>query len=68
MSSKTDDYNALVNIIERIIRATSDPHEKEGLDNFVFFFFLNRNKKTPKQVFFLLSMKLSCQKLIFCSC
>ena len=32
MSSKIDDYNALVNIIERIIRATSDPHEKEGLD------------------------------------
>lgn len=32
MSSKTDDYNALVNIIERINRATSDPHEKEGLD------------------------------------
>ena len=32
MSSKTDDYNSLVNIIERIITATSDPHEKEGLD------------------------------------
>lgn len=32
MSSKTDDYNALVNIIERIIRTTSDPHEKEDLD------------------------------------
>lgn len=32
MSSKIDDYNALVNIIERTIRATSDPHEKEGLD------------------------------------
>ena len=32
MSSKIDDYNALVNIFERIIRATSDPHEKEGLD------------------------------------
>ena len=32
MSSKTEDYNALVNIIERIITATSNPNEKEGLD------------------------------------
>ena len=32
MSNKIDDYNTVVNIIEKIIRATSDSHEKEDLD------------------------------------